>query len=97
MIEFYEARENNMGQVVIEVPQNVYRAYHIDDSEYSERIMRDLDENSHLTEKNPTVIPPRRNSLKQDLEKAVGIWKDRPESAQEIARRIRKQNNGEQL
>ncbi len=91
------SRENVMGQVVIEVPQNVYRSYHIDDSEFSEQLMRDLDENSSSTGGTPAIIPPRRNSLKQDLEDAIGIWKDRPESAQEIARRIRKLNNGEQL
>lgn len=42
----------------------------------------------------PVIIPPRRNSLKEDLAEAVGIWADREESADEIARRIRDKNNG---
>ena len=57
-----------MGQVVIDVPQNVYRSYQVDDSEFSEQLMRDLDENSSSTETNSAIIPPRRNSLKQDLD-----------------------------
>ena len=39
-------------------------------------------------------IPPRRNNLKEDLAEACGIWADREESAQEIARTIRDKNNG---
>ena len=42
----------------------------------------------------PNFVPPRRNSLKEDLVEACGIWADREESAEEIARQIRDKNNG---
>ena len=85
-----------MGQVVIEIPQNVNRTYHVDDCEFSEKILQDLEnfEQKIEAEKFESVIPPRRNSLKKDGDKVLGIWADREESAEEIARRIRDRNNG---
>jgi len=49
------------------------------------------------SEKVESVIPPRRNSLKEDLAEAFGIWKERPETAEEISRRIRDRNNGKDV
>ena len=82
-----------MGQVVVDLPQNVFRSYHVEDSEFGEQLLRDLDENSNSEKESPTIIPPRRSSLKRDIDAAFGIWKDRSESAQEIAQKIRKRNN----
>lgn len=85
-----------MGQVTIEIPQNVNRTYRVDDSKFSRQLLEkleDFEKKSNLT-KSPNVIPPRRHSLKEDLENAVGIWADREESAEEIARNIRDKNNG---
>ena len=88
-----------MGQLVIEVPQNVNRTYQIKDADFGERLLQNLDEMELETkpEKVPAIIPPRRNSLKEDLAAVVGIWADREESAEEIARRIRDRNNGKNV
>lgn len=85
-----------MGQIVIEVPQNINRSYQVDDSEFSERLLIDLEDfqKKHQFSESSAVIPPRRNSLKEDGDAVLGIWADREESAEEIARKIRDQNNG---
>ena len=85
-----------MGQVVIEIPQNVNRSYQINDAEFGEQLLNDLKnfEVETKSEKIPAVIPPRRENLKEDLAAAVGIWADREESADEIAQRLRVKNNG---
>lgn len=85
-----------MGQVTIELPQNVNRTYQINDSEFGEQLLQNLEdfEKKTKSERLANVIPPRRNSLKEDLKNALGIWADREESAEEIARKIRDRNNG---
>ena len=85
-----------MGQVTIEIPQNVNRTYQVDDSEFGEQLLQNLEdfEKKTKSEKFANIIPPRRNSLKEDLANALGIWADREESAEEIARKIRDKNNG---
>lgn len=85
-----------MGQVVIELPQNVNRFYQVESIELGEELLQDLEamERRMKASANPAILPPRRNSLKKDLAKAFGIWKDRPETAEEIARKIRDRNNG---
>lgn len=85
-----------MGQLVIEVPQNVNRTFKVNDSEFSKRLLQNLEdfEKKINSEKLPDIIPPRRHNLKKDLAEAVGIWADRKESADEIARKIRDKNNG---
>ena len=54
-----------MGQLVIEIPQNVKRFYKVKDSDFGERLLQDLDEMETKTESAtvPVVIPPRRHSL----------------------------------
>lgn len=83
-----------MGQLVIEVPQNVNRTYQIKDADFGERLLQDLDEMELDTkpEKVPAIIPPRRNSLKEDGDAVLGIWSDSEEEADEIARKIRQAN-----
>ena len=85
-----------MGQVTIEIPQNVNRTYQVDDSEFGEQLLQNLEDFQKKTKsgKFANIIPPRRNSLKEDLANALGIWADREESAEEIARKIRDKNNG---
>ncbi len=100
-----------MGQVIIDVPQNVNIKTTIESVEVADEILEiigrrtksDLfdeftDENGFekksKSEKTPAILPPRRDSLKKDLEAVVGIWSDREESADEIARKIRDKNNG---
>ncbi|MEO8073410.1 MAG: hypothetical protein ABI891_09070 [Acidobacteriota bacterium] len=85
-----------MGQVTIEIPQNINRTYQVKDSEFGEQLLQNLEdfEKKTKSDKLANIIPPRRNSLKKDLAEAVGIWADREESAEEIARKIRDKNNG---
>ncbi len=82
-----------MGELIIEVPQNVKRFYRVKDSKFSEQLLHDLEKNSSSVE-TPAVLSPRRNNLKEDLADVFGIWSDREESAEEIARKIRNRNNG---
>lgn len=80
-----------MGQLVIEIPENINRLFRIKDRAFTKKLLRKLEQKE---EKKSNVIPPRRNSLKEDLSEACGIWADREESASEIARQIRDKNNG---
>lgn len=85
-----------MGQVIIEVPQEINRIFRLKDRAQSEKLLRDLEqfEQNGAAAKTSAIIPPRRNSLAKDLAAATGIWADRPESAEEIAGSIRDRNNG---
>ncbi len=80
-----------MGQLVIEIPENINRLFRINDSKYAQKLVQDLEKREV---KKSNIIPPRRNSLKEDLAEACGIWAYREESAEEIARTIRDKNNG---
>lgn len=80
-----------MGQLVIEIPENINRLFRIKDKKFTKKLLAELEENEV---KKSNFIPPRRNSLKEDLENAFGIWADREESAEEIAQKIRDKNNG---
>jgi hypothetical protein len=79
-----------MGQLIIEIPQNIVRSFRINDNEFSEKLLLDLENKSV---KNSNIIPPRRNSLKEDGDAILGIWADHEEDALEIARTIRDKNN----
>ncbi|CAN5594183.1 hypothetical protein BH18ACI1_BH18ACI1_00190 [soil metagenome] len=85
-----------MGQVTIEIPQNVNRSYQVNDAEFGKQLLQNLEdfEKKTKSEKMSAIIPPRRNSLKKDGDAVLGIWADREESADEIARKIRDRNNG---
>ena len=78
-----------MGQLVIEIPENINRLFRINDSRFSRKLLRELEEKEVKTS---GIIPPKRNSLKEDLAEACGIWADRKESAEEIAYKIREAN-----
>jgi hypothetical protein len=80
-----------MGQLVIEIPENINRLFHIKNSKFTKKLLRELEENEV---KKSNLIPPRRNSLKEDGDAVLGIWSYREESAEEIARTIRDKNNG---
>lgn len=79
-----------MGQVVVEIPQNINRSYHVDDSAFGEQLLDELEPYSKSNLQN--IISPRRNDRKGALEEVFGIWSDREESAQEIAKKIRENN-----
>lgn len=87
-----------MGQVTIEIPQNVNRSYQVKDKAFGERLLRNLEEfekkaeKKAASQKSAAIIPPRRNSLKEDGDAVLGIWSDNENAADEIARRIRREN-----
>ena len=85
-----------MGQVTVEILQNVNRTYRVNDLKFGEQLLQNLEDFEKKTkpEKISAIIPPRRHSLKEDSEAVLGIWADREESAEEIARKIRDRNNG---
>lgn len=82
-----------MGILTIEIPQNVTRSFQVDDAEFGSQILNELTSHA-LATNSPNILPPRRSDFREVLEDVVGIWADRPESAQEIARQIRRRNNG---
>ncbi len=83
-----------MGQVTIEIPQNVNRTYQINDSEFGEQLLNDLEEfeKKMKSEKSGAIIPPRRNNLKEDGDAVLGIWSKDEKTADEIARKVREAN-----
>jgi hypothetical protein len=90
-----------MGQVIIDVPQNVNIKTTIESVEVADEILEIIGKNpdspSDLqkktkAEKTPAILPPRRNSLKEDGEAVLGIWSDNEEVADKIAREIREKN-----
>lgn len=80
-----------MGQVVVEIPQAVYANYVVDDSDVGERLLDDLEPYSKPPVRSD-VIAPRNSDRRKALDDVLGIWADREESAQEIARQIREKN-----
>ena len=82
-----------MGQLVIEVPQNINLKVSVKSAEIVDEIL-ELVRKPKKKEfsKILAIIPPRRNNLKEDGDAVLGIWADREESAEEIARKIREAN-----
>ena len=83
-----------MGRIVLEIPQDVERVYQISEEKAAE-ILKQLEASSKFEElvaSGAIELPRPRN--KKDSEDVLGLWADRPESGQEIARRIRDRNNG---
>lgn len=91
-----------MGKVVLEIPQDIEVVFHFQNAKLAQEVVayikeRVAAERVHqeiglVNEKTPGIVPPRRNSLREDGDKVLGIWADRPESGQEIARQIRERN-----
>lgn len=70
-----------MGVITIEVPQQVNKKYQIASEKKARQLIESLDK-----------VRPKTKKLR-DLSDAVGIWADRSESAEEIARELRRKNN----
>lgn len=95
-----------MGQVTIEIPQNVNRTYQVNDLEFGEQLLRDLEEfqkkaKSDKNGKNQkpkkilqtvSLILPYDDLDEIDENEVLGIWADNVEDADEIARKVREQN-----
>ncbi len=80
-----------MGQLVIEVPQNVNLKFSVKSAEVADEILR-LVKNPKKLETIQLKYPYDLDDV--DADEAVGIWADRKETAEEIARAIRDKNNG---
>ncbi len=85
-----------MGQVVLEIPQNINRTFRIDTEERAAEIIEQLENDREAKVKRAiasgAIELPKRKKLREDSEAVLGIWADRPESGQEIARQIREKN-----
>lgn len=88
-----------MGQLVLEIPQNVNRTFRIESEKRAAEILEQLEASDEKRSKFEKLVasgaiqlPTSKFSDEDD--EVLGIWADRPGSAQEIARRIRDRNNG---
>ncbi|MBA3600746.1 MAG: hypothetical protein H0W45_05805 [Acidobacteria bacterium] len=80
-----------MGQLVIEVPQNINLTFSVESVEVADEILRLV--------KKPKELKTFQLNYPYDMDdvdasEALGIWADRKETADEIARAIRDKNNG---
>ena len=80
-----------MGQVVVEIPQNVFAFFRVDDTNVGKQLLDDLKPYSR-NGKRTDIIAPARHDRDEAFEEVFGIWSDREESADEIARKIRSKN-----
>jgi hypothetical protein len=88
-----------MGQVILEIPQNINRTFRIESEKKAADILEQLEESNERLKKFEKLVasgaiklPTSKFSDEDD--EVLGIWADRPESGQEIARKIRDRNNG---
>lgn len=85
-----------MGQVVLEIPQNINRTFRIESETRAAEIIEELENDREAKIKRAiasgAIEMPKRKRLREDSEAVLGIWADRPESGQEIARKIRERN-----
>lgn len=70
-----------MGLITIEVPQRVTKTYQIASEKKAKELIDNLDK-----------MKQKKGKIR-DLSDVFGIWADRPESAEEIARKLRKSSN----
>ncbi len=93
-----------MGQVIIDVPQNINFRTTIESVEVADEILEIIEKRKKTETKKTKISKPKKilqtvslilpyDDLDEiDENEAVGIWADREESADEIARRIRENN-----
>ena len=72
---------NIMGQITIEIPQNISRTFRIQASDDSiKQILSELEK----------LAGSENSSMTNEPDEVLGIWADREESADEIARKLRR-------
>ncbi|HEY0050459.1 MAG TPA: hypothetical protein VGB68_14295 [Pyrinomonadaceae bacterium] len=81
-----------MGQVVIEVPQDINLKFSVKSAEVVDEILQLIGKSPKQPETIQLTYPYDLDDV--DASEAYGIWADRKESAEEIAREIRDRNNG---
>jgi len=80
-----------MGQLVIEVPQNINLKFSVKSVKVADEILR-LVKNPKEKLETITLELPYDDLDEIDENEVLGIWSDREEVADEIARRVREQN-----
>ena len=73
-----------MGEVIIELPLEVRRRFRITDAKAAAEVIERLE---HLEEK-----ADRPTQAKVTADEVLGVWADRKESSDEIARQLRHGN-----
>ena len=73
-----------MGQITIEVPQKMNKTYRIISEDSAQDVLEKLD-----------VMVKKANHFKKNG--LLGLWADREESAEEIARELRRKSNDRNL
>lgn len=66
-----------MGQITIEIPQKLTRTYRIVSEDSAKKVLSNLEQ-----------MLKQENSIEDD--EVLGLWADREESVEEIARELRK-------
>lgn len=69
-----------MGEITIEIPQSVNRKYRIISEDSAREVLSELER-----------IVKRENRIDDD--EILGLWSDRKESVEEIARDLRRKSN----
>ncbi len=89
-----------MGQLILEIPQNINRTFRIESEKKAAEILEKLEDSNERLKKFERLVAsgaielPKRKRTKKISDDVLGIWANRPESGQDIARRIRDRNNG---
>ena len=73
-----------MGQITIEIPQSVDRNYRLVSESSAKKVLSNLE---HLVKKENKVAD---NEI-------LGLWSDRKESVEEIAKKLRRKSNDRSL
>ena len=73
-----------MGQNTIEIPQKISRKYRIASETVARKMLSEIE--NLVKEENPV-----------EDDGILGLWADRPESAEEIARELRRKSNNRHL
>lgn len=73
-----------MGQITIEIPQKISKTYRIVSEDSAEQVISNLE-----------IIVTKENSVED--EEILGLWADREESVEEIAKDLRNKSNDRTL
>ncbi len=73
-----------MGQITIEIPQKLNRTFRIVSEDSANKVLSNLER-----------LLKKENSVEDD--EILGLWADRAESVEEIARELRKKSNDRSL
>jgi 1,2-phenylacetyl-CoA epoxidase catalytic subunit len=79
-----------MGQLVIEIPQNINLRFTVKSKEVADEILRLVKKPKKQLETITLEFPYDLEDI--DENEVLGIWSDNEEEAYEIARKIREQN-----